>query len=784
MANPIAPRSSGLAAGPSASSHAGSSRWRRGRARATAALLALAAVAAVLAALAAPAPAAAASPYGVNIHAPQGSDLTLILDRVRQAGIGWVRIDFVWAYVETSRGVFDWSVYDALTAAADSRGIEIYATLAYTPAWATQGPPITGVPDDPATWADFCGRAAKRYAGSIHHWGLWNEPNLAQFWSGSLPQYIYQILIPGADAIHAASPTARVGGPELSHLANSQWFYWLHDTLRQAGDHLDFITHHIYDNDGSEAVTNRLEASTLFGGDPSLWVVVQPSVREVLQDAGGWGRPFWLTETGWQSAVVSAATQAADYTGLLNDWFSGLPRRAWVNQIFFYEIQDGPGSPTSWGILRADGSAKPAYIAYENFITAHTFQPVDGAQLLGSTLPTSMETGQTITVRLTFKNTGTSTWTAAAGYRLGAEGDQDPFTSNRQLLAPGEAIAPGRQKTFVFDLTAPTNPGTYHTQWQMLKEGVARFGDFTAQDVAVTQAPPPAQRDLRLLSGRFQAEVSWHDPLSGHAGFGRQVGGSDQSGFFWFFDPANLELVVKALDGRPVNDHFWLFYGALSNVEYWLEVTDLATGAVRRYYNPPGNLCGGADTSAFPLPAKSRSSASADPASAASAASAAPDPGRLPAAGAAPGATAPTATAPTVGWAVQPFAAGSGNGSGGGAVADASGSCVPGAQTLCLLGSRFSVQVRWSTSTATGTGTAAPESDQSGTFWFFDPANLELIVKVLDGRALTGHFWVFYGALSDVEYWVTVTDTATGDSKRYHNPPGNICGVGDTSALD
>jgi hypothetical protein len=54
---------------------------------------------------------------------------------------------------------------------------------------------------------------------------------------------------------------------------------------------------------------------------------------------------------------------------------------------------------------------------------------------------------------------------------------------------------------------------------------------------------------------------------------------------------------------------------------------------------------------------------------------------------------------------------------------------------------------------------------------------------VLDGRPLTGKFWVFYGALSDVEYWITVTDTVTGASKQYHNKRGNLCGKGDTSAL-
>ena len=58
------------------------------------------------------------------------------------------------------------------------------------------------------------------------------------------------------------------------------------------------------------------------------------------------------------------------------------------------------------------------------------------------------------------------------------------------------------------------------------------------------------------------------------------------TGAFWFFDAANIELVVKVLDGRPVNGNFWLFYGALSNVEYTLTVTDTETGAVKTYSNP------------------------------------------------------------------------------------------------------------------------------------------------------------------------------------------------------
>jgi len=59
------------------------------------------------------------------------------------------------------------------------------------------------------------------------------------------------------------------------------------------------------------------------------------------------------------------------------------------------------------------------------------------------------------------------------------------------------------------------------------------------------------------------------------------------------------------------------------------------------------------------------------------------------------------------------------------------------------------VSVRWQTpGGASGWGSAVQVTRDSGYFYFFEPENLELMVKVLDGRSLNGSFWVFYGALS------------------------------------
>ena len=270
--------------------------------------------------------------------------------------------------------------------------------------------------------------------------------------------------------------------------------------------------------------------------------------------------------------------------------------------------------------------------------------------------------------------------------------------------------------------------------------------DAGVEPMALRLGPPEpcaaGARTLCLGGGRFSVRVRWRDPRTGDEGVGGALPfpGSDRTGLFWFFHPDNIELVVKNLDGGPVNGWFWNFYGALSDLEYWIEVIDTVTGRRVEYHNPEGEICGRGDTRAF----RSRE----------------PVPFPVP----------PPVASPAVAAAPVP---GAGTACGGG----------PGA--LCLLDGRFRVEVEWTDQRSgdSGVGTAIPFTDRSGFFWFFNDENIELVVKMLDGRQVNGKFWVFYGALSDVEYTITVTDTGTGEHAEYHNPPGEICGRGDTSAF-
>jgi subtilisin-like proprotein convertase family protein len=111
--------------------------------------------------------------------------------------------------------------------------------------------------------------------------------------------------------------------------------------------------------------------------------------------------------------------------------------------------------------------------------------------------------------------------------------------------------------------------------------------------------------------------------------------------------------------------------------------------------------------------------------------------------------------------------------------------CVVNSTTLCLNSGRFQTSVAWQVPTqgTSGVGTAVPLTTDTGYFWFFSANNIELMIKVVDGRTFNGKFWVFYGALTDVQYTVTVTDTVTGTVKTYFSPQGTPQSRADTAAF-
>jgi hypothetical protein len=102
----------------------------------------------------------------------------------------------------------------------------------------------------------------------------------------------------------------------------------------------------------------------------------------------------------------------------------------------------------------------------------------------------------------------------------------------------------------------------------------------------------------------------------------------------------------------------------------------------------------------------------------------------------------------------------------------------------------FGVIVDWKLpSGQTGQGIAVPLTNESGYFWFFDAGNAEVTIKILDGRQVNGHWWVFLASMTDVEHTVKVTlcpPDAVGApcfQKEYRNPRGTNRNILDTQAF-
>jgi len=108
--------------------------------------------------------------------------------------------------------------------------------------------------------------------------------------------------------------------------------------------------------------------------------------------------------------------------------------------------------------------------------------------------------------------------------------------------------------------------------------------------------------------GRFMIQVSYHTSQGGGlSGSGNAIAlsslGVNQGGLFWFFGATNPEMLIKIIDGCALNNRFWVFFAATTNVGFAVTVTDTVTGHQATYTNPDNHAAPPVqDTSALTCP--------------------------------------------------------------------------------------------------------------------------------------------------------------------------------------
>lgn len=322
-------------------------------------------------------------------------DMDRELDSLKDLGANVVRIDINWSQLEeTGPGQYTgWyrDRIDNFMAGAARRGIKVLASINNTPCWASSAPThlkygcaagwqargvTTYPPTKASTYGDICRYVASRYKSSLVGIEVWNEPNLAGFFTASDPAKSYVPLVKAAyPAIKAVAPGVKVLAGAMS-MADAAFLKKLYAYGMKG--YYDALSVHPYVGDGSAG------PDTDWGPQYASWTFL-PGLKLIrsTQGAAGDSKPVWATEFGWQTSAVrnsqygylngvSEATQA-DYLArairLLKDPAAGL---GFVEGAITYNFRDNSTDTADFsaffGLLRRDFSKKPSFDAVRQAI--------------------------------------------------------------------------------------------------------------------------------------------------------------------------------------------------------------------------------------------------------------------------------------------------------------------------------------------------------------------------------------------------------------------------------
>jgi polysaccharide biosynthesis protein PslG len=289
--------------------------------------------------------------------------------------------DVSWRDIEPAPNQFDFTRLDQDVALARRHGVDVLLPLALTPTWASArpaessayGPGHAAMPARMEDWTHYVETVARRYAGLISAYEIWNEPDLSEFFSGSLQDMI-TLSCAAYGVIKRVDPAALVLSP--SGTGQYSGIDWFERFVSQGGrECFDIIGFHFY---------------VLAHEQPEAMSPLIAAMRDRMAALGLSNVPLWNTESGWYiqnrgSPVLSRWKVWDDRTvaafvsrALILGVDEGLERFYWY----------------SWdnhqmGLLEPDGTLKRSALAY-----AQTYRWLIG----GSALKCQRELDQNVFV--------------------------------------------------------------------------------------------------------------------------------------------------------------------------------------------------------------------------------------------------------------------------------------------------------------------------------------------------------------------------------------------------
>jgi hypothetical protein len=307
-----------------------------------------------------------------------------------------------------------------------SRGRQLVGAVLNTPPWASTDGSRNGVPkglyepwDSPDNyWGQFMKLMAQHYKGKIDTWIIWNEVDIAHgqwaTWNGSLEDYV-QLQKVAYKAIKAGNPNATV----LPF--GAAWWYDYGDTITRMLDLLKAdpdaaANNYYFDVANLHLYSRAADIPRIIG-----WYREQLAAR-------GMSKPIWIGETNaipyddaiWQAPKANFRASMDEQASYIIQAFAtyvglDVPRVS-VNRAIDGTDFEAGGEP--FGLLRNDGSTRPAFTAYQ--VAARYFAGVHDASYSndpasGVTKVTMQRSGERVTVLWTMSPGGATASVDAQG---------------------------------------------------------------------------------------------------------------------------------------------------------------------------------------------------------------------------------------------------------------------------------------------------------------------------------------------------------------------------------
>ena len=303
----------------------------------------------------------------------------------------------------------------------------------------------------------------------------------------------------------------------------------------------------------------------------------------------------------------------------------------------------------------------------------------------------------------------------------------------------------------------------------------ARRGDLYADSDPVTVTMPSGQTNPGTLQD-LQFGVNFSARANGSTTIGKAANWSSDKGvLYWLFDSQNPEALVKVLDGRSINGHWWFDLAVASDLRTVSRVTHRGTGDAwvaytglgKDVFSKPGETANRLVHCALPASRADNTCAVFGYGTTISLRDAWESSGRI------PSRYFGGSFASVAGRPLEPdsphrlFARAQSSHSAANPRDD-----LPirlpapsvAAAASPLQGSRFGINFSARANGSTTIGKSANwSSDQGVLYWLFDSQNPEALVKVLDGRSINGHWWFDLAVASDLRSVTRVTHRGTGD---------------------